>query len=59
MGDREVQPTDAELSPAPFTAEERAEFEEWQKLGHNSWQMIDRWEAVNEPVVVRGGGHGD
>lgn len=30
--------------PAEFTPEQRAEYEEWQKLGHHSWQMIDRWE---------------
>lgn len=33
--------------PAEFTPEERAEYEEWQKLGHRSWQMIDWWEEEN------------
>lgn len=59
MSEREAPPTDADLSPIPFTPEERAEFEPWQELGHRSWQLIDRWETENEPVAVRGGGHGD
>jgi hypothetical protein len=58
MGDREVQPTDAGLSPTPFTAEERAEFEAWDKRSDEAWAMID-WGDPNEPVAVRGGGHGD
>lgn len=37
----EVQIT---LAPIPFTPEERAEFEMWEKLGDEAWAMIDEWE---------------
>lgn len=30
--------------PIPFTSEEQAEFEGWNKLGDEAWAMIDEWE---------------
>jgi hypothetical protein len=58
MGEREEPATDADLSPIPFSLEEQAEFDEWDKLSDEAWAMID-WGDPNEPVAVRGGSDGD
>lgn len=58
MGEREDPATDADLSLIPFTPEEQVEFDEWDKLSDEAWAMID-WGDENEPIAVRGGGHGD
>jgi hypothetical protein len=55
MGEREDPAADADLSPIPFTPDERAEFEEWQNLGHHSWQMIDAWESDGSLHQLEGG----
>jgi hypothetical protein len=28
-----------------FTPEERAEWEQWERLGDEAWAMIEKWEA--------------
>jgi hypothetical protein len=30
--------------PIPFTPEEQAEFDAWDRLGDEAWAMIDEWE---------------
>lgn len=57
MGGREESATVANLSPIPFTPEERAEFEQWQQLGHEAWAGIDEWER-EAPLPQLGESHG-
>jgi hypothetical protein len=35
---------EAERGPIPFTPEEQAEFDAWERLGDEAWAMIDQWE---------------
>ncbi|MDB5307485.1 MAG: hypothetical protein JWO38_1687 [Gemmataceae bacterium] len=36
------------VTPMPFTPDEQAEFDAWDKLSDEAWGMIDRWENEDD-----------
>jgi hypothetical protein len=41
---RVVTEIEAQVAPIPFTPEEQAEFDAWDRLSDEAWPMIVEWE---------------